>query len=75
MLLSVMDSSGITSPGTSSHFQIYDELLDPHYKYGYYRTIVSKSPSLKYIAQPDPVPVFPRNGGQTLSFTTVPDGD
>ncbi len=60
---------------TDSPFQIYDELFDLHYKYGYYRIIIPKSSSVKYLAQPDPKPLFPRNGGQALNFTTVPDGD
>jgi hypothetical protein len=70
-----MDPSGSTTPMPSSPFQIYDELFDFSYNYGYYRIIFPTSSSVKYLAQPDPVPLFPRNGGQNLNFTTVPDGD
>jgi hypothetical protein len=70
-----MDSNGSTTLITNSHFQICDELFDWHYTYGYYRIIILESSFVKYLAQPDPAPLFPRNGGETFNFTTVPGGN
>jgi hypothetical protein len=46
-----------------------------HFRYGYYRILIAKTSSVKYLALPDPGPSGFDLGGDQLNFTTVPDGN
>jgi hypothetical protein len=69
-----MDPKTIKITTMGSHFEIDDQVSQWRCNHGYYRTIIPKSLSVKYLALPDLAPSFPDICGEKLDFTTVPDG-